>query len=273
MLEQWINDNERKNHDLKSNIKVFDLSTNVLSKNILKNLAKRVLISLGRPEDIRFMCEGEDLDYLKEYVTNHVIPEEDIKHNFYPRKSMWGEIISAEILKDFRNHFIPIYKLRHKEKRNAAMRSGADTVTCIKNENEISIALSEVKTKGDISSNGVYNYRIEMEKAYDHLKDNDINEPEVIDHMTKILRFEGKYDLAKVFKDYFRNFTNKNREFHIFMIMEEKRWGEDILRLFRNENIILPNLTINILLIDHLEDLIKNTYELIPEIAEEVIYE
>jgi hypothetical protein len=271
MLGKWIIDNERVNHDLKSNIKIFDLLTNNLSENILIDIAKRVLISLCDPEDIKYICDGENIDYLENYVKNHVIPDKN--SDFYPRKSFWGEIISAEILKDFRNHCIPIYKLRHKEKRNASMRSGADIVTCVKHENKVLIALSEVKTKGNIAASGIYKYRCEIEKAYTQLKKNDINEPEIIDYMIKILRYEGKNELAKLFKDDFKNFTNTHREFHIFMVMEKIRWDEDILRLFRNESINLPNLTINILLINDINKLIEDTYELIPKIAEEVINE
>ncbi len=270
-MKQWVDDIEKVYDEVPYNIKVFELLIKDLNEDMIIDIAKRILISLGDPENIKFMCELDEIN-LKDYVIDHVIPDKDNKKIIYPRKSTWGEIIAAEILKDIRGHFIPIYRLRHKNKRNSAMQGGADVVTCVGSEKDFYISLSEVKAKGDLKSRGVYDYRIEVEKAYNHLKDTNIDEPEIIDHMIKILRFERKFELAKIFRGYFKNFKKSNKEFHIFMIMEKSRWGEDILRLFKNETIELPNLSINIFLINNLNQLINRTYETIPEIAEEVVY-
>ncbi|MDR0911309.1 MAG: hypothetical protein LBM96_01740 [Methanobrevibacter sp.] len=284
MFTNWIDDVERVTHDLNSKIKVFDLKTIDISESILKDISKRVLISLCNPENVKFQCSGEDLDDLKKYIKNHVIPEKDSLKNVYIQKSTWGEIISAEVLKEFRNHLLPIYRLRHKEKKNFAMRSDADVLSCVCSNDNFFIALSEVKTNGD-TYYSPKKYQGIINDAYCHLLKNDIDEPEVINHMNNLLINEGKYDLAKIFNKHFKNFSKRKKEFHIFLIREKRRWKDDVLKMFKDncikckkkddeyEYITLPNnLIINIVLIDQLNEIINSTYELIPEIAEEVVY-
>ena len=55
------------------------------------------------------------------------------------------------------------------------------------------------------------------------------------------------------------------------MIMEKSRWGEQIIDFFKKSPTELPNLTIDIVLINSLNDLIDETYEIILDIAEDVI--
>jgi len=44
------------------------------------------------------------------------------------------------------------------------------------------------------------------------------------------------------------------------------------LEILDSAEIELPNLTLNVVLINSLKDLIKETYLLVPEVAEEVVY-
>ena len=63
-----------------------------------------------------------------------------------------------------------------------------------------------------------------------------------------------------------------SKDFHIFLIFEKDKWKEDILKNLDNIQVELPNLTLNVVLINSLKDLIKETYSLVPEVTEEVVY-
>lgn len=185
---------------------------------------------------------------------------------------MWGEIVSAEILNVFRNHLIPIYKLRYKEKKDQAMRGEADVVTCYLDDTPLIIAFSEVKTKGNIKQNGFYEYKKEMKKAEKELLKDNVDKPEILDYIHRILYTKNKNNsLFQIFDDAIKNPNSYKKEFHIFMIMEKNRWDEQIIEFFKENITELPNLIINIVLINSLNELIGETYEIILDIAEDII--
>ena len=184
---------------------------------------------------------------------------------------MWGEIISAEILNVFRKHLIPFYRLRHKEKQNQSMRGEADVVTCYLDDTPLIIAFTEVKTKGNIEQTGFYEYKKEMKNAEKELLKDNVDKPEILEYVHKILSYDDKYELLQKFDDAIKNPNSYKKEFHIFMIMEKNRWGDQIIEFFKEKSTELPNLTINIVLIDSLNELIDETYEIILDIAEDII--
>ena len=151
------------------------------------------------------------------------------------------------------------------------MRGETDVVTCDLNDNPLIISFTEVKTKGDIKNNGFYEYKEEMKKAEKGLLNNNVNHPEILDYICRRLYDEKKYELSQKFDEVFKNPNSYNKEFNIFMVMEKKRWGERIIEFFKENITKLPNLTINIVLINSLNELIDETYEIILDIAEDVI--
>ena len=239
-----------------------------ITKGIKKDIAKRVLLSLKDPMYLRFRFNNKTSEEIEKYV-NSILPNRNAR--FYPQKSTWGEIISAEILNVFREHLIPIYKLRYKERKDKAMRGEADVVTYYFYENTLIIAFTEVKTKGNINSNSSSEYKKEMGKAEKGLLKNNVNEPEILEYLCERLFDEKKYSLLQKFDYAYNNPESYEKEFHIFMIIEKDRWQEKIIEFFKEDVTELPNLTINIVLINSLNDLIDETYEIIPKIAEDII--
>lgn len=77
--------------------------------------------------------------------------------------------------------------------------------------------------------------------------------------------------MLQKFDEAFNNPKSYKKEFHIFMVIEKDRWGEQIINFFKENITQLPNLTINIVLINSLNELIDETYKTILDIAEEVI--
>lgn len=270
MIKLWIEENKIEKSDYPNKMEFYGFQEKIeITNEIKKDISKRVLLGLENPKYLKSRFNNLNSEKIRECLVDSILPQKDDR--FHPQKSMWGEIISSEILNVFRKHLIPFYRLRYKEKQNQAMRGEADVVTCYLDDNPLIIAFTEVKTKGNIKQTGFYEYKKEMKKAEEELLKDNVDKPEILEYMYKILFNDDKYDLLQKFDDAIKNPNSYKKEFHIFMIMEKKRWGEQIIDFFKENSTELPNLTINIVLINSLNDLIDETYELILDIAEDVI--
>lgn len=270
MLKIWIEENKIEKPDYPNKMEFYEFQEKIeITNEIKKDISKRVLLGLENPMHLKLRFDGLSSKEIKEYLMDSTLPNKNDPFN--PQKSMWGEIISAEMLNVFKKHLIPFYRLRHKEKQNQSMRGEADVVTCYLDNNPLIIAFTEVKTKGNIKKNGFYEYKKEMKNAEKELLKDDIDKPEILEHMHKILIYDDKYDLLQKFDDAIKNPDSYKKEFHIFMIMEKNRWGEQIIEFFKEKSTKLPNLTINIVLINSLNKLIDETYDIILDIAEDVM--
>ena len=270
MLKLWIEENKMEKQDYPDKMDFYEFHEIIeITPEIKKDISKRVLLGLENPKYLKSRFNNLSPDEIRECLIGSILPEKNSP--FHPQKSMWGEIISAEILNVFRQHVIPFYKLRYKEKQNQAMRGEADVVTCYLDDNPLIIAFTEVKTKGDIKGNGFFEYKKEMQKAEKELLKDNVPKPEILEYMYKRLFDDDKYGLLQKFDNAIKNPNSYKKEFHIFMIMEKSRWGEQIIDFFKETPTELPNLTIDIVLINSLDALIDETYEIILDIAEDVI--
>lgn len=268
MLKLWIEEDKMEKPDYPDKMEFYEFQEIEITMEIKKDISKRVLLGLENPKYLQFRFNNLNSGEIRKYLINHILPDKNVR--FSPRKSKWGEIISAEILTVFRKHLIPIYRLRYKEKKDQAMRGEADVVTCYLDDDPLIIAFTEVKTKSDIKGN-INEYKKEMQNAETGLLKNNVEKPEVLEYICKRLFDEKKYSLLQKFDEAFNNPYSYKKEFHIFMIMEKSRWGEQIIDFFKETPTELPNLTIDIVLINSLDDLIDETYEIILDIAEDVI--
>lgn len=270
MLKLWIEENKIEKQDYPNKMEFYEFQEKFeITTEIKKDISKRVLLGLEKPKYLKSRFNSLSSEKIRKCLLESILPDKNDR--FHPQKSMWGEIISAEILSEFREHLIPFYRLRYKEKQNQAMRGEADVVTCYLDDDPFIIAFTEVKTKGNIARNGFYEYKKEMKNAEKGLLNDNVDNPEILEYMYKKLVDDDKYNLLQKFDDAIKKPNSYKKEFHIFMIMEKNRWGEPIIDFFKEKSTELPNLTINIVLIDSLNALIEETYEIILHIAEDVI--
>jgi len=265
MINKWLKEVKRVNTHY-SKFAVIDLTENDIQeelKELKKFLANQILIHLGSIERLRDMYKGEPKDKLGKYVSDCILPKKGACFN--PEQSFLGEIITAEILEKIRKAILPIYKLRYKELRNKAMRGKADVIACNLLGDKPRIIFAEVKSKI------TYKKKI-AEEAYKGLINNNVDVPEIVDYISKILENDDKYNLASLFCKAIINPSFYSKDFHIFLIFEKGKWKEDILKNLNDIEIELPNLTLNLVLIDSLKDLIEEAYSLAPEVAEEIVY-
>ena len=154
MLKLWIEESKIEKSGYPNKMEFYEFQEKFeITYEIKKDISRKVLLGLKNPDHLESRFKNLNPNEIRKTLNDSILPEKNVQ--FSPRKSMWGEIISAEILNVFRKHLIPIYKLRYKEKRNQAMR-GTDVVSCYLNNNHFIIAFTEVKTKGDIKQKGFY---------------------------------------------------------------------------------------------------------------------
>lgn len=146
MLKLWIAENKLEKQDYPNKMEFYEFQEKIeITDEIKKDIAKRVLLGLENPMRLKSRFDSLSSEEIKKYLLKLSLP--DKKDKFHPQKSMWGEIISVEILQEFREHLIPFYRLRHKEKKDQAMRGEADVVTFNLTDNPLIISFTEVKQK------------------------------------------------------------------------------------------------------------------------------
>ena len=266
MIDIWLKEEKRLKTNY-SEFAVIDLTENDLCEEELKELktflAKQILIHLEYPKRLKRIFKEEPVDKLRNHVLNLTLPDKD--NPFNPEQSFFGEIVTAEILQKIRRAILPCYKLRYKELRNRAMGGKADVIACKILANKPVIIFAEVKSKI------TYDKEI-AKKAYEGLASNNVEVPEIVDYISKRLEDRGKYRLVAIFDKAIRDPRSYSKDFHIFLIFERDKWREEILEFLDGIEIKLPNLTLNVVKINSLKDLIKETYLLVPKVAEEVVY-
>lgn len=274
MIRKWLKEVQREHENPK--LVIIDIAENDLKDltELKKFLANQVLIHLANPIRLKRVYQKSSAKKLTNDIENLKLPPKDAPYN--PRQSFWAEIISAEILEKIKGCILPIYKLRYKDSRDKAMRGKADVVVCkFLDEDKPKIIFSEVKSK-TIYTPPSEAKRIAKE-AYKGLSANNIEIPEIVDYVSERLEELpnddlNKYDLIDLFDQALLDPNFYNKEFHIFFVFEKNKWREECLEILNIEKIKLPNLTINIVLINSLKELISDTYSLIPKCAEEVVY-
>lgn len=265
MINEWLKEVKRTNTNY-TKFTVIDLTENDMRKELKelkKFLANRILIHLDYPERLRRIYKDEPKDKLRKHILDLVLPKKGV--HFNPEQSFLSEIITADILEKIRKAILPIYKLRYKELRDRAMRGKADVLACRILAGKPVLIFAEVKSK--------ITYKKEIaEEAYRELVLNNVEVPEIVDYISKRLEDQDEYNLANLFDKAIVDPKSYSKDFHIFLIFEKNKWKEDILEILDTIEIKLPGLTLNVVLINYLKDLIKETYSLVPEVAEEIVY-
>lgn len=275
MISEWLEEERRKSPRV--NFEIIDLTEknaeNELKGEIKKFIAHQLLLHLVDPSDLIELLSGKPISDITEYLENNVLPTTKHQIGKNTRQGDWAEIVSAEISEKLREFTLPIYKLRYKDSKDNAMRGKADFIICKLDQDDFSIIFSEVKSK--ITNLKPKKARELSEHACFSLEDNQIPCPGTLDFIWKKLRkMDSEFIDTEIFEqiDKAMKYPNSySRLYHVFFVFESKFWRKECLEVINHPQLKLPNLTINIVLIDSLKELIEETYFMIPEIAMEVI--
>lgn len=265
MIKKWLFEQER---DSAPQFRIIDLSeqSNQPDTEVRKFLTLQLIIHLISPNQLKKLFQGRPINEIVEYITANVFPRNDDKFNV--RQSTWGEVVTASIVERLRSFKLPIKKLRYKEAQSKAMRGKADCIAASIKDGKLLVCFAEAKTKIQYHSG---NDRDIAKDAYDALAENINLRPEIIDYIARRLEHDDEYALADLFNKAILEPTSYDRHFQIFLIFEKKVWNEEIIDFLKSQTLALPNLIVNVVLIDSLKELIDLSYNLTEQIAEQAL--
>lgn len=237
---------------------------------VIAYLAEELLNALTDPGMVMDECQKllnasaeTGLERIREYIENHVIPSTAIV-----RIGCFGEVVASRILIGFNGYWLPIYKLRFREKRDWAMR--LTDLCLIKKDGTTkpTICFGEVKTK----STGKRQNDLGIKGLSSLKKDNALDDPEII-------RFiKARFWDMKMIEEYhfFSNLSLGLIEYGIqhmlFLVHNSDSWSETILERLNGEEIDdeLKDFTVVVVLVKKLDRIIEATFQKIPVLAQEI---
>lgn len=282
MIQKWFSEQDKKGYSHPFVIKnIFENDTTEIKDELIEYLGNTLLIHLVDIFSWKESYSNEDKSLFHEDLENYVLCTDQDQLGLNTRQGDWAEVISAEILEKNRGFILPIYKLRWKETKDKSMRGKADVVVCdIKKINggisNFSIVFTEVKSKIRYTSPSEVK-RI-SKNACEHLSCvEDTEKPEIVNFIWDKLRFTNQgeidYDLLTLFDKARIHPGIYSKDYQVFFVVEEEHWRDEFLEIIDiAKSFELPNLTVNIVLIDSMENLIHDTYAMIPKVAEELVY-
>lgn len=191
---------------------------------------------------------------VEKYLVDHVLPD---KGSVSTRIGNFGEIVAADFSIEFEDYWLPIYKLRYREKKNWASRL---TDLCVikrsKREDPI-VCYIEVKT-----NSSRLNKKLGIEGHDSLIRDDALNDPEILEYISRQLYFAQKYEEGSFISDLHLGRVRYNSKHEVFIVHEVGCWSDEILDLL-NKHDINPNLidfTIRVILVKNLRDLIDSSY-------------
>jgi hypothetical protein len=272
MINTWLKAQIRKGG---YSFSVIDITEEVvITDDILNALAKQLITASSSPVMIKRECRKliEDssrlkLDVIREYVEKEVLPN---ANRISTRVGNFGEILAAIILIEFEQFWLPIYKLRFREKKDWSMR--LTDLCLIKKHTSIKplVCFGEVKTKSSACDTQI------GIKGHDSLaKDNALEDPGGLHFLCTHLYEMGKYDEADFLSDIRLGRIAYDFRHDLFIIHNKEDWQEKILENLNNHDLDkrLVDFSVKVVLISQLREVIDQVYERAWRAAEEVIDE
>lgn len=223
MLGSWFNVNKRNPCSYKYVVENITESTqpNLADPDdaILDGFAKSLLTAHADPDMIREECKIllEQLDFLelniiKGYIEQKILPAKAAGIKGLARIGNFGEVLASQILMNFQGFSIPIYKLRYREKQSWAMKL---TDLCLINKDESLakplVCYGEVKTKST-----KYDANLGVAGHDSLVKDDALEDPEILKFFCTILYNRQEYDKANFFSRLRLNKFEYDKKYHFF---------------------------------------------------------
>ncbi len=173
------------------------------------------------------------------------------------RKGVFGEVIATEVLESFQGYVIPIAKFRYAITRNQSL-PGTDILALrLEGESiaEAAFVESKLRTTRD-SGTAVHAHR---QLRADYAK----RMPDILIFTAQRLHETGDH-LALPFMQYLGDRRDAAMDsFHVFMVHDRSSWSDDGLANLEEDEPHLAPLSANVVLIDHLNDVLERCYGLV----------
>lgn len=261
MLGQWLVFQERKSSNYQFG--VVDI-TEVCAANgaIMDHLALQLVLSHGVPQMIRqeyeILCEDASelgLDILKRYIEEEILPQ---KSQLPTRIGNFGEVLAASYLLEFEGYWLPIYKLRYREKKAWAMRLTDLCVIRVDGLARPLVCYGEVKTK----SAGC-NKQLAVEGHNSLAKDDALTNPEILRFMCVWFYEAGKLEEATFISRLRLGKVQYDKKHALFLVHDKDSWTEEILENLHAQVLDerLVDFSVRPVLIHGLREIIDSAYE------------
>jgi hypothetical protein len=269
MLQEWLTLKEREQAPYQ--FRVVDFSElDPAGEDIALFLGHQLLLAHSDREKIRedYQILIEDieevhLDILKEYIHKEILPSRKIT-----RVGNFGEVLAAAILIDFEGFWLPIYKLRFREKRDWAMRL---TDLCLFHVDDINnplVCYGEVKTK----SSGP-NPNIAVEGHESIRKDDALSDAEILRFISDRLREAGRLEEYKLITRIRLGKISYRTRHDLFIIHDKAHWKDNVLDNLNACQLDsrLVDFSVRVILIEELARVIESAYDKCDVAAMEII--
>jgi len=227
MLYKWLTYQERNPSNYKFAVLDVVESSNP-DDEILDYLAHELVLAHGSPRMIKteyeiLLEDAEEvkLDILKTYIEEEILPAKD---RISTRIGNFGEILAAKFLMEFEGFWLPIYKLRFREKKNWAMRL---TDLCLIKVDDLPkpfVCYGEVKTK----SAGC-NLQLAVEGHSSLAKDDALANPEILHFICVWLYETGQHKAGDFLSRIRLGKLEYDKRHDLFLVHNRDDWSEEIL--------------------------------------------
>lgn len=250
MLTQWLTYQERSTALYK--FKVVDvIETCQPSEDVRNHVAHNLLAAHVDPQMLVDDLKDIGLSELADYLQRH-LPARTIT-----KVGNFGEVLAANLLIEFEGFWLPIYKLRFRDKNDWAIRL---TDLCLITKSDRGAPLvcyGEVKT---YSSGKKPTLAVEGHASL--AKDDALSDPEILRFITNILFHLGKQDQRKLLRDIWLGRIKYDQRHDLFLIHEKDYWEDLVLDQLQAIELDkrLIDFSVKVVLVTGLRDLIEESF-------------
>lgn len=228
---------------------------------VIQYLAREIVLAHGVPGMIRaeyemLIADAEDvnLTILKEYVEEEVLPS---KGRTGVRIGNFGEMLAARFLVEFEEFWLPIYKLRYREKIDWAPRLTDLCVIKVDNLSKPLVCYGEVKTNSTRCKPQL------AVDAHDQLaKDDALENPEILHFICVWLYEKGLHEEAEFLSAIRLQRIEYEKRHDVFLVHTCASWHQRVLDNLDAHELDgrLVDLSVKVILVEELREVIDKAY-------------
>lgn len=273
-MKNWLKEELRDRVELTFDVVNISEQRSVIDQ-IKYTIAEELLKGFCSVDELKHRFHNKPQEYLRKTIMEKTFPDKTAPYGVY--WGDWGELFCGLFLTRFKDHSIPVYKMRFKENRNQSVRS-LDLLTF--DEVFGDVYFNEIKTKTralqseevEIGDTKVKRKDVLAFKAYKELEHQVNNNCcDVLETLAKKCRVEKNYDMADMFDQLIMSNYNAPRGV-IFLLFDKQHWKEELLSFLNDQNPQLTNFHVVVILIENLYSLVDETYALTLEVAKQIVY-
>ncbi len=259
MISRWLSHDARSPNDY--NFVVIDVLDGkpIDPSELVDYLSTRLVDGLVSPERLSLILERAGLAKLLAVLRDRVV-----NRRLSVLIGDFGEIVAAEMLKEFDQYVIPIAKLRFREKRNWPMR--LTDVFGFKHDGghitELCLCEAKTRTRWNVECE-----EVGLEACRELEKEAMQRIPEIVEFVGDKLLLEGNFELVDLLDSFLLADDPGQFPRHctVVLLFDSGIWQETVLARIADEDISLPDLSVKAVRVAQLRHLIDGSYARVVE--------